>query len=212
MDIVKKYFDVTEDPSKADAAIVFVKGPASGVGYSKDDRQNGGNGYVPISLQYEEYAAANARSQSIAAGDPVIDPAITNRTYKDKTITASNVTDLKTILDTKADMNGKPVIVSMSLSNPAIVSEFESKIEGLVVSFGVQDQALLDIISGTTEPSGLLPLQMPANMQTVEEQKEDVPQDMQPYTDEAGNKYDFGFGLNWKGIINDARTAKYKSH
>jgi len=28
--------------------------------------------------------------------------------------------------------------------------------------------------------------------------------------DDQGNTYDFGFGLNWKGVINDVRTAKYK--
>jgi len=210
MDIVKKYFNVTDDPAKADVAIVFVKGPAGGVGYSKEDRQKGGNGYVPIGLQYEAYTADNAREKSIAAGDPVIDPTITNRSYKSKTITASNVSDLKSILDTKAAMNGKPVIVCMALSNPAIVAEFESKVDGLIVSFGVQDQALMDIISGAVEPSGLLPLQMPVNMQTVEEQKEDVPQDMRCHVDTEGNLYDFAYGLNWKGVINNARTAKYK--
>jgi len=25
-----------------------------------------------------------------------------------------------------------------------------------------------------------------------------------------GNVYDFAYGLNWKGVIKDARTAKYK--
>ena len=68
----------------------------------------------------------------------------------------------------------------------------------------------MDIISGATEPSGLLPLQMPADMQTVEEQKEDVPQDMRCHVDSEGHGYDFAYGLNWKGVINDARTAKYK--
>ncbi|HNP21841.1 MAG TPA: glycoside hydrolase family 3 N-terminal domain-containing protein [Panacibacter sp.] len=210
IDIVKKYFNVTDDPSKADLAIVFVKGPAGGVGYSIEDRKSGGNGYVPISLQYGPYTATEAREQSIAAGDPVIDPTISNRSYKGKTITASNTADLKSILDTKQAMNGKPVIVCMALTNPAVVSEFESKIDGLVASFGVQDQALMDILSGKTEPSGLLPLQMPADMQTVETQKEDVPQDMKPHTDSEGHLYDFAYGLNWKGVINDARTAKYK--
>jgi beta-glucosidase len=98
----------------------------------------------------------------------------------------------------------------MALSNPAVVAEFESRVDGLLVSFGVQDQALMDILSGTAEPSGLLPLQMPADMQTVETQKEDVPQDMKPYKDSEGNVYDFAYGLNWKGVINDVRTAKYK--
>jgi len=67
----------------------------------------------------------------------------------------------------------------------------------------------LDIISGTVSPSGLLPLQMPKDMATVERQKEDVPHDMIPYKDRQGNTYDFGFGLNWKGPIKDKRTKKY---
>ena len=211
MAIAKKYFNITDDPSKADLAIVFVKGPAGGPGYSRDDRQQGGNGYVPISLQYGSYTAANAREQSIAAGDPVVDPTITNRSYKGKTTMASNVTDLKTILNTREAMKGKPVLVCMSLTNPAVLSEFEPQVDGILVSFGVQDQALFDILSGAAEPSGLLPLQMPADMQTVETQKEDVPQDMRCYTDREGHVYDFAFGLNWKGVIQDERTARYKS-
>ncbi len=210
MELVKKYFNVTDDPTKADFALVFAKGPNGGVGYDKEDKAKGGNGYVPITLQYGAYTAENARPQSIAAGDPVIDSANTNRSYKGKTVTAANVADLKTILDTKAAMGGKPVIVSLALSNPAVVSEFEKDVEGIIASFGVQDQALLDIVSGRAAPSGLLPLQMPANMKTVEEQKEDVPHDMELYKDSEGNSYDFAYGLNWKGVINDARTVKYK--
>ncbi len=209
MEMVKKYFTVTDDPSKADVALVFVKGPAGGVGYEKTDRETA-NGYVPISLQYLPYTAEFGRAQSMAAGDPVVDPTNTNRSYKGKVFTATNTTDLKTILDTKAAMGGKPVIVSMALGNPAVVAEFEKEVSGIIASFGVQDQALLDIISGAKEPSGLLPIQMPANMKTVEQQKEDVPHDMECYIDSEGNKYDFAFGLNWKGVIKDARVLKYK--
>ena len=54
------------------------------------------------------------------------------------------------------------------------------------------------------------PLQMPADMRTVEEQAEDVPRDMRCYTDSEGNTYDFAFGMNWKGKIDDERVAKYK--
>jgi beta-glucosidase len=205
IELVKKYFSVTDDPSNADVAIVFVKGPDGGVGY---DRTNG-LGYVPISLQYGPYTAENARAQSIASDDPA-DPINTNRSYKGKTITASNSADLKTILDTKAAMGFKPVIVSMALTNPAIVAEFEKEVQGIMVSFGVQPRALLDILSGVVQPSGLLPMQMPANMKTVEEQKEDVPHDMECYVDSEGHPYDFCYGLNWKGVISDFRTAKYK--
>ncbi len=209
MELVKKYFTVTDDPSKADVALVFVKGPSATAGYDKNDKAAGGNGYVPISLQYGPYTATYAREQSMAAGDPVIDPTNTNRSYKGKTITAPNYPDLKTILTTKAAMGGKPVIVALSLSNPAIVSEFEKEVPGIIAYFGVQDQALLDIISGAASPSGLLPVQMPADMRTVEEQKEDMPRDMKCHIDSEGNTYDFAFGLNWQGVIKDKRTLKY---
>lgn len=45
---------------------------------------------------------------------------------------------------------------------------------------------------------------------SVETQKEDLPRDMVCYKDAAGNRYDFAFGMNWKGVIHDKRTAKYK--
>jgi beta-glucosidase len=78
------------------------------------------------------------------------------------------------------------------------------------LNFGVQDQAVFEILSGKAEPSALLPMQMPADMKTVEKQAEDVPFDMMPYKDSEGNAYDFGFGLNWKGVIKDSRVLKYK--
>ena len=56
----------------------------------------------------------------------------------------------------------------------------------------------------------LLPCQMPASMETVEAQSEDVPRDMECYRDSEGNSYDFAFGLNWNGVINDARVKKYR--
>jgi beta-glucosidase len=213
MELVKKYYNVTDVPEKADFAIVFVSSPQSAEGgYDINDRNNGRNGYVPISLQYETYTAEHARSKSIAAGDPVIDPLIKDRAYKGKTVTASNVMDLRTILDAKEMMKGKPVIVSVTAFKPMIFNEFEKDVNGIVLNFGISTQAVLDIISGKTEPSGLLPVQMPADMKTVEEQKEDVPFDLIPHKDTEGNRYDFAYGLNWKGIIKDSRTEKYKNN
>lgn len=208
LELIKKYYNVTDDPAKADFAMVFIKSPVSN-GYSRADREAGGNGYMPISLQLKDYTAVDARAQSIAAGDPVVDPTITNRSYLNKTSKSNSYPDLNTILDTKKAMNGKPVLVTITISNPMVFGEFEKDADAIVGEFGVQTEALLDIISGKVEPSGLLPLQMPIDMTTVEKQFEDVPHDMIPYRDSNGNIYDFGFGLNWKGIIKDARTAKY---
>ena len=33
---------------------------------------------------------------------------------------------------------------------------------------------------------------------------------MRCYQDADGHTYDFAFGLNWSGIIDDARVKKYK--
>ena len=161
-------------------------------------------------MQLKDYTATESRAKSIAAGDPVVDPTISNRSYLNKTNKSNSYPDLNTILETKKSMKGKPVIVSVSITNPMIFGEFEKEVDAIVGEFGVQVEALMDIISGKSEPSGLLPMQMPINMSTVEKQFEDTPHDMIPYKDANGHVYDFGYGLNWKGIIKDARTEKYK--
>jgi beta-glucosidase len=214
LEVAKTYLQVTNDPKAADAAIVVINGPESGMmlgmgaGYDPAEAAAGGTGYIPITLQYGTYTATHARATSIAGGDPL--ETFTNRSYRGKTVTALNITDLQAVLDARKAMGGRPVIVVLNLSQPAVPAEFEPSADAIVVSFGVQDQAPLDILTGATEPSGLLPFQMPANMQTVEEQNEDTPHDMRPYVDAIGNVYDFAFGLNWAGVIADARTTTYR--
>ena len=208
LNLVKKYFNITDNPAEADFALVIIRSPNTGSGYDRGDVAKGANGYVPISLQYGIYKAVNARDISIAGGDPL--EKFTNRTYKGKTVTASNISDLKMVLDTRKVMKDKPVIVSIAMSKPMVFSEFENVADAILVNFDVQDQAILDIVSGAAEPSGLLPLQMPQDMKTVETQKEDVPFDMECHKDSEGNSYDFGFGLNWTGVIKDARVEKYR--
>jgi beta-glucosidase len=207
-EVAKKYFQVVGKPEEADVSLVCIDSPKSGVGYSQDDVKKNGNGYVPISLQYGLYKADFARETSIAGGSPLEN--FTNRTYKGKTAVASNIQDMKTVLETKAKMGSKPVIVIVKVSNPMVFSEIEKSASAIVIHMGVQDQVLMDILTGATEPSALLPFQMPVDMKTVEEQFEDVPHDMKCYTDSEGNTYDFAFGLNWSGVIKDARVTKYK--
>lgn len=208
LEVIKKSFQIVETPEAADFALVGIESPKGGVGYNKEDLTAGGNGYVPISLQYGEYTAKYARETSIAGGSPF--EKFTNRSYKGKTVTASNNYALKMVNDTKAKMPNKPVVVVIDASNPMVMSEIEKSASAILLHCGVQTQAFLDIITGAAEPSGLLPFQMPADMKTVEEQKEDVPRDMKCYKDAQGNTYDFAFGLNWKGVIKDKRVAKYK--
>ena len=206
--VVERYFEWVDDPAEADFALVVIQEPAGGSGYDVNDRKKGGNGYVPISLQYRPYRADFARAVSLAGGDPK--ESFTNRSYKGKKVVTANEADLDLVIDTKKAMGERPVVVCVSATRPFVPAELEPFSDVLFVHFGVQNQVLLDLVGGTAEPSGLLPMQLPADMRTVEEQAEDVPRDMQPYVDADGNAYDFAFGLGRAGVIDDARVARFK--
>lgn len=69
----------------------------------------------------------------------------------------------------------------------------------------------LRTVTGEHEPSGLLIAQMPASMEAVEAQADDLPRDMECYVDADGNVYDFAYGLNWSGKIDDQRVKTYSA-
>ena len=207
-ELASKYFTVVDTPADADIALVFIESPNSGCGYSLDEMKKGESGYIPISLQYNDYTARKARPQSIAGGDPY--EKFTNRSYLNKSTKTVNKGDMDLVIATKKAMGDRPVIVSINLSNPMVLKEIEPYADALFVTFDIQYQVILDLVTGRSEPSALLPMQMPADMDTVEEQAEDTPRDMRCYKDSDGNVYDFAYGLNWKGVINDERVKKYK--
>lgn len=136
-----------------------------------------------------------------------------NRSYFGEIAIITNESHLDLVLNTASAVD--KVIVALDVSNPMVFNEFESEVEAILIGFGgnrasnIPDKAFLGVITGQVEPSGLLPIQMPANMETVEAQLEDVPRDMECHVDSDGNTYDFAFGLNWSGVIKDERTAKY---
>ena len=92
------------------------------------------------------------------------------------------------------------------MDRPFIPAEIEPSADAILITMGASNQAVLDIVSGQFEPYGLLPCQLTRDMATVERQCEDVPHDMTCYQDADGNVYDFAFGMNWSGIINNKRV------
>lgn len=207
--ILGNYYEKTVNPKEADFAIVFIESPHSYLmGYDPEDLKKGGNGYIPISLQYNDYTATNARETSIAGGDPFEE--FTNRSYKNKMAHTINKCDLELLEATRKAMGSKPVVLILMMSNPTVMSEIEPLADVILVGFDVQAQAYMDIISGNFEPSGLLPLQLPASMDAVEKHCEDKPRDIECYRDADNHVYDFAFGMNWQGVIDDERTRKYK--
>ena len=200
-------YERTEDPAEADAAVVLIESPLTDP-YSIEDRENGGNGYLPISLQYRPYTASTARAESLVQGD-YREAEHPNRSYRGKTATALNESDLDAVLAAREAMGDKPVIVVVRMHNPAVLAELEPYADAIVVDFGVQQENVWELLRGGFEPSGLLPITLPASMETVEAHAEDLPFDYEPHTDAAGHAYAFGYGLDWDGVIDDERTARY---
>ena len=199
-----------EELADCDAAVVFMVSPKQDGAMNDEGKMIGGN------LQYHGYTPTKAREVSIAGdngenwswnGNPIGDD--------------SNIADLYMLEEVKALVDC-PVIVVVEAGAPMVMSEVEPLADVILYHFG-QDggeigggvwfnpEAVWQIISGEVEPYALLPFQMPASMDAVDAQDEDTIRDVECYVDAAGNVYDFAFGLNWSGLIEDARTETYRT-
>ena len=212
-----------EEVAACDMALVIVSQPinegAEGTGFGHDYYTGE---YFPISLQYGEYIADNdaVRTESISGNliesevdspyGPITQLTKEDRSYYGKTARVTNAYELDLIKNTVANVNDNAkVIVAVNATYPMIFSEFEADVDAILMGFSLDATNFLPIVVGEVEPSALLPIQMPASMEAVEAQLEDIPRDAECYVDSQGNTYDFGFGLNWSGLINDERVATY---
>lgn len=204
-------------------AVVIIDGPQnagsmfSGYGFDKATQN-----YIPMSLQYGPYTAESEYVRKESLSGSMIEETQNsvygvqtvevkeNRSYFGKDAQITNATDLETVKYAVGNMpKNAQIIVALRANTPVVLAEFENDVDAIIVGFGINDKALLEVASGRYEPSGLLPVQFPANMKTVERQFEDVPRDMECYVDSEGNTYDFAYGMSWAGVIKDTRTAKY---
>ena len=224
-----------EELADCDMALLIITNPDTGSGYESGSSGEPGE-YVPISLQYSEYTAdSDAVRQKSIAGDAQIvytespygiieSRENENRSYYGNSVTASNVSNMELVQEVAEKMpEDADVVICMNTAGALVFSEIEPYADSILMLFGRQlmggmDMAVftdpsvdnfLAIVAGEVEPGGLLPLQMPADMETVEAQCEDVPRDMECYVDAEGNTYDFAFGMNWSGVIDDERVATY---
>ncbi len=197
-----------EDIAKADFILVPMTAPYTGSAVSTDEE--GKDTWTPASLQYAEYTADTAREVSLG-GKILEDGTKENRSYKGQTAKQSSAYKSLELLQYCAGVAGdKPVVVYMNAGRGMVWTEVEPLADVILLSFGNRADQVARILAGQLEPTALLPMQQPASMEAVEAQLEDVPRDMECYVDAAGNVYDFAFGLNWSGVIDDERTATYK--
>ena len=193
-----------EQIAECDLVACYINNPTAGVGFDAETET-----YVPITLQYGEYVAdgPNVRETSIA-GD-VVNGEKENRSYSGKSTTAANASELAFVQEMSEASGDVPLVLCVSADRPMIFSEVEPLADAVLIGFNAGGDDYLNLLAGKTEPSALLPLQMPANMDTVEANQEDVPRDLECYVDSEGNEYDFAFGLNWSGVIDDDRVKTY---
>ena len=217
-----------EEIAKCDIALVRIKSPQNAnptTTYDENMQVPADYEYLPISLQYRPYTADSLYVRMESIGGQITSREVQgiygpetiyekeNRSYYGKTGLISNESDLDLVLYAASVCD--KVVVCADVKNAMIFSEFEGEVDSILLAWSgdrvnpLPDAPFFELVSGKVEPSGLLPMQMPADMETVEEQFEDVPRDMRCHVDADGNTYDFTFGMNWSGKIEDERVAKY---
>jgi beta-glucosidase len=96
--------------------------------------------------------------------------------------------ELARILEVLAEV---PTVVDIYLDRPAVIPEIAAASAALLVNFGAQDTALLDVVFGRAQPEGTLPFELPSSMAAVRAQQPDVPYDS------AAPLYAYGYGLRF---------------
>ncbi len=84
-----------------------------------------------------------------------------------------------------------PTIVAIYLDRPAVIPEIAAGTAALLVDFGANDGAVLDVIFGRFTPTGKLPFELPSSMEAVRTQKSDLPYDSE------NPLFPFGHGLTY---------------
>ena len=83
------------------------------------------------------------------------------------------------------------LITVVDLNRPAILTELNAISDALVGTFGVSDQAILDVVFGRHAPNGQLPFELPSSISEVKAQQEDMPDDT------VNPLFPFGWGLRF---------------
>ena len=87
---------------------------------------------------------------------------------------------------------GKPVVVGVDISGSWVVlpEDWEGDTDASFILFNPLDEPFMDVVFGEFDPVGKMPFEIPASMDAVRANKEDVPFDTK-------GKYTFGYGLSY---------------
>ncbi len=88
-------------------------------------------------------------------------------------------------------MRRVPTVVDIYLDRAAVIPEVADGAAALLASFGATHEALLEIVLGRAAPTGALPFELPASMESVRNQLPDMPYDS------SDPLLPFGHGLSY---------------
>ena len=74
----------------------------------------------------------------------------------------------------------KPTVLVINYANPFAINEIyndqtRDRFIGVLATFGADDQAVIDVVSGNFNPTGKMPFTTPVSQEAVETNKEDLP-------------------------------------
>jgi beta-glucosidase len=94
-----------------------------------------------------------------------------------------------------------PTVLAVNAVLPWVIEQIEPDAASVIATFDVKTEALWDVVRGRFNPTGQLPLTLPADQAAVEANASDVPGYAEAfhysYTNAAGDDYLFGFGLGY---------------
>ena len=92
--------------------------------------------------------------------------------------------------------NSKPTIIAINFTNPWVIDEIDNgNLKTVLATFGTTPEALLDVVSGTFNPTGKMPFTTPVSNKAVIENQSDVPGYLKP---KGYALFKFGDGLSYK--------------
>ncbi len=83
------------------------------------------------------------------------------------------------------------LVIVVDLNRPAILEDIKNHSSALIGTFGVLDEIIFEGIFGEFNPSGKLPFEIPLSMESVLNQKEDLPDDS------INPTYEYGYGITY---------------
>jgi len=170
----------------------------------------GGRGAAPPVNGTAALKALLAKDQSVQVVDSIdqadaalvwLRPAVYQRPehdYADIALSPLTGVDVAKVKQIEAT---KPTVLVINFINPWVIDEVEPNAAAVLATFDVKAEAVLDVVRGRFNPSGKLPLTIPANQAAVDRNAPDVPGYAEAfdyaYRSSAKDKYVYGFGLTY---------------